>query len=229
MTSDSSNVPTPDEGWVTEQLQSLPPPVMPAHIASRISAALREEQRTQAGGAGSAGQEAAAGENVADSNRRRGLFTGLAVAASAALALMLVSWNPWQSSPDDYERVMALNSVQPVSTDTNYTSANIVQAVGAHLDNVTARTSDLPVATDAERRGSFAANDDVMASCLDGLGTALDDVRLVDLADYQGQPSGIVVYADEGGNLVVVVGPRCGRDDPGVRMRLSTRGGNTQP
>lgn len=244
MTPDASPVPSPDEGWVRDQLRSLPQPVMPADVAARISAAIQTEQEDPAGqvgvnGAGGSATTAGTGpvagsgdtgsSQPVDINRRRGLLTGLAVAASVALALMLIVSTPWQTSPDAYDRVVALTTVRPVSTDTDYTEANIAQAVSENMSNIASRSGDLPTASEAQRRGSFAANDEVMASCLDGLGTAPSDVRLVDLADYQGQPSGIVVFSDGDGNLVVVVAPRCGREDPGVRMRLTTTAVNTQP
>lgn len=239
MTSDTSAVPTPDDEWVQEQLRNLPTPVMPAAVAARIDASLRDEIAAAARGTASdtVHSEVGGDPNGAaipptqpvDINRRRGMFAGLAVAASVALALMLFAWTPWQNEPDAYERVFALTTVQPVSTATDYTAANIEQAVSTNLSSVLSRTADLPVATESQRRGSFAANDEVMASCLDGLGTAPSQVRLVDLAEYQGQPSGIVVFSDGGGNLVVVVAPRCGRDDPGVRMRLSTSAENATP
>lgn len=213
MTQDASIVPSPNEEWAREQLRSLPDPVMPADVVARLSAALKAEQD---GG-------------PVESKSRRGWLTGLAVAASAAMGLMLLAWTPWQTQPDNYERVVALTSVKPVSSATNYTAANIAQAVDANLSSLTARGNELPLASESQRRGSFAANDEVMASCLDGLGTAADDVRLVDLADYQGQPSGIVVFSDDGGNLVVVVAPRCGRDDPGVRMRVAMQPLGLQP
>jgi hypothetical protein len=229
MTQDASTTPTPDEEWVQEQLRSLPQPVMPAEVAARISAALQAEQQGQASVTGASDASDAATVTPISGNRRRGLMTGLAVAASVAMALMLLAWTPWQTSPDAYDRVVALTTVRPVSTDTDYTAANIEQAVSANLSDFISRKGELPPASDAQRRGSFAANDEVMASCLDGLGTAPADVRLVDLADYQGQPAGIVVFGDDEGNLVVVVAPRCGRDDPGVRMQLSTRAVNAQP
>ena len=244
MTSDASAVPTPDEAWVQDQLRSLPPVQMPEDVAARINAALQAEVASRTSGSGGSsgsggiggsagssdtGADAPGSAEPIDINRRRGLFTGLAVAASVAMALMLLAWTPWQTQPDAYEQVVALTTVQPVSTDTNYTAANIEQAVSTNLNNVLARGSELPAATESQRRGSFAANDEVMASCLDGLGTAPSQVRLVDLAEYQGQPSGIVVFSDGDGNLVVVVAPRCGREDPGVRMRLTTTAANTQP
>lgn len=239
MTSDTSGVPTPDEVWVQEQLRSLPTPAMPAAVSARLDSALREEMAAAAratgadlSGAGSVTDPSDSDTQAAapiDINRRRGVFTGLAVAASVALALMLFAWTPWQAQPDAYERVVALTTVQPVSTETDYTAANIEQAVSTNLSSVLSRGRELPVATESQRRGSFAANDEVMASCLDGLGTAPSQVRLVDLADYQGQPSGIVVFSDGDGNLVVVVAPRCGRDDPGVRVRLNTNSVNPTP
>lgn len=233
MTQDASTMPTPEEEWVREQLRSLPQLEMPANVAARITEALRTEQAAQlagnvsAIGASPTGGTSHTGEPesgvAVDHNPRRGWWSGLAVAASVAMALMLIAWAPWQSAPDAYERVLALNTVRPVSTDTNYTAANIEQAVSANLSSMTARASNVPLASDSQRKGSFAANDEVMASCLAGLGTAASNVRLIDLAEYQGQPSGIVVYGDGEGNLVVVVAPRCGRDDPGVRMRLSSQ------
>lgn len=226
MTQDASTVPTPDEEWVQDQLRNLPQPVMPADVAARISAAIQAEQHGQAT---TDGATEAASVTPIETKRRRGLVTGLAVAASAAMALMLLAWTPWQTSPDAYERVVALTTVQPVSTKTDYTAANIEQTISATLSDLASRSSQPPLATDAQRRGSFTANDEVMASCLDGLGTAPSAVRLVDLAEYQGQPSGIVVFGDGEGNLVVVVAPRCGREDPGVRMQVSTRAVNAQP
>lgn len=221
MTNEASPVPTPDEGWVQEQLRALPQPVMPTSVAAQINAAIRAEQELRIDPAALAGSTPASAPPNGF-GRRRGILAGLAVAASVALALMLVAWTPWQSPPDAYERVVALSTLQPVSTDTDYTAANIEQAVTSHLSNLTSRANVVPVASESQRRGSFAANDDVMASCLDGLGTAPADVKLVDLAEFQGQPSGIVVFSDGDGNLVVVVAPRCGRDDPGVRLRVTT-------
>ena len=212
MTDPGSFASTPDQEWVQAQLGALPQPAMPADVTERITAALRAEQAN----------EQTAAEEPTPIHRRRGLLTGLAVAASVALALMLVSVAPWQSPSDSYERVVALSTVQPVSTNTDYTAENIQQAVSAHLNNLTSRAATVPVASESRRRGSFAANDDVMASCLDGLGAVASQVQLVDLADYQGQPSGVVVVSDGDGNLVVVVAPRCGRDDPAVRYRVST-------
>lgn len=223
MSSTTPSAPDQPDPWLSAQLRALPDPPMPSDVYDAVMAAVRAEQAAPNAAAATAageGHAAAATDVPRAPVRRRGWLIGLAAAAATVVGIAVVS-NSLSDSPGDYESVVALSSVQPVSTNARYTPENIEQSVVSHLRALETRTASLRPAADAVRRGSFAANDEVMASCLQGVGAAPSNLRMVDLADYQGQPSGILVFNDSGGNLIVVVAPRCAAEDPRVRLRLN--------
>lgn len=228
MSSSTSSAPGPQsqDDWLHDQLRALPDPPMPPAVADGILSALRAERPAPVSPAGTTTEDeptASVTDIRRPPSRRRALLMGLAAAAAALVAITLVTNSP-AGQQNEYDNVVALSAVQPVSTNVRYTTENIEESVVSHLRALETRSAAIRPAADAQRRGSFAANDDVMASCLAGVGAAQGNLRMVDLAEYQGQPSGILVFNDGGGNLIVVVAPRCTAEDPRVRLRLNAPG-----
>lgn len=198
---------TGDDSWLRAALRSLPDPPVPTEVDEAIHQVIA--------------RECDARDHDTPARRRVGRWWGVAAAAVVVVGTGLAAWT-LASTPSVGDDVVALGSgtsVRPVSTGTNYTAANVAATVPANL--TTARAA----ASVDVRRPTFAATADGIRSCLEGVGGPPERLRLLDLATYDDVPVAVMAFLDSDHDStadVVVVGIRCSRQDPQVRMRQET-------
>lgn len=205
--------PTNDEEfrWLRQELAQLPDPPMPLEVDAQVRAVIRT-----------------AGASAATSPKAGVRWLPLAAAAgavvAASLAAIAVFSKPERGDSINGDAVMARAAmIQPISTETKYTRANIEERVQAHLTTFGTSEAVGNPASDEAKRGTFASDADSVVACVRALQPTAGDLNLLDLADYQGEPSGVLVFQAGAEALVVVVAPNCGQADPRVRLRLQTR------
>lgn len=188
--------------WLTAQLASLADPPMPADVDARMRTVIAQQ--------------------LGSTSRSRTRWLPIAAAASLLVAFALALSSVLGNSGSAPGPVVMAAGVQPIATNTSYTRDNIESEVRAHLTALRAKQSVGSEVSAQKRLNTFIADPQSIDGCLSALNPRTGEVHLVDLADYQGQPSGIVVFQAADEVQVFVVAPTCNREDPRVRLRLQT-------
>lgn len=202
-----------DDAWIRAQLASLPDPVMPEGVDARLRQLIRQD-------AGKLSSDQAPNPE-ADAPRRSTRWLSLAAAAAAVVILGVVVTGLLNSDGSTDPVVMAAG-VQPVATNTSYTRENIEDEVRTHLAALRSQQRVGQAVSQQVRQNTFTADTQSIDGCLSALNPRTGQVHLLDMADYQGEPSGIVVFRSDDQMQVFVVAPTCNREDPRVRLRLQS-------
>lgn len=203
-----------DNEWVRQQLAALPDPGLPAEVDQRLLASIRHQIATPP-------HEALPGASQPLAGRRRVHWLPLAAAAGLVAILGVVASGLF-SEDSAVEPVVLAAGVQPVATNTSYTRDNIEAEVRSHLASLRNQQRVGQAVSEQGRRNSFVVDSHSIDGCLSALSPRSGQVDLLDMADYQGEPSGIVVFRADNQVQVFVVAPNCNREDPRVRLRLQT-------
>lgn len=207
-----------DDDWVRAQLSSLPDPELPHVVDERLLTAIRREQVAPTPTTGTSDHHFDSTQTGPQTGRR---WLPWAVAASLVMIVGVLVSGTLNNGASPEPVVMAAG-VQPVATNTSYTRENIESQVRTHLvalRNQQRVGQDLPA---QGRQNTFTQDPQSIDGCLSALTPRAGQVDLLDMADYQGEPSGIVVFRADDEVSVFVVAPSCDRDDPRVRLRLQT-------
>lgn len=215
-----------DDAWVSELLGGLIAPTMPDAVAQRLRNTIAAEHTARADAAPAGVQSA----SVTDLGRRRDTGRPMwpwalagGFAAAAAVTAVLVAQPFTGSNPN--EAPIALGNqatIVPISSGTAYTAANVADVVPQQMapDN---RQAAAPMTA---RQATFVATSEGINDCLAGLGSPASELRMIDLASYDDLPVAVLAFLDNDNDRtadVVVVGVRCNRTDPQVRLREVAR------
>ena len=207
-----------DDSWVSALLAESAEPAIPESVAVRMRHVIDQERAARIAAA-----ESAAISDLADQRRVRRPMWPWAIAggfaAAAAVAAVFVA-QPFTSSPpaNPTQAAGGQTTAVPISSGSQYTASNVTELVPAHLVATTAAEA----APMAARQATFLATADGVNDCLAGLGTNSAHLRMIDLASYENLPVAVLAFLDNDADRtadVVVVGVRCNRTDPQIRLR----------
>lgn len=215
-----------DDAWVIALLGRLDASPMPEAVAQRLRNTISAESAARAEVAPEGVQSASVTDLGGHRDAHRPMWPWALAggfAAAAAVIAVLVAQPFTGSNPSEAPIASGdQTTIVPISSGTAYTAANVADLVPRQM------VPDRPqsAAPMAARQATFVATSEGIDDCLAGLGSQASELRMIDLASYDDLPVAVLAFLDNDADRtadVVVVGVRCNRTDPQVRLREVAR------